>query len=234
MTSSAPERPDGRATRWAGQRDRRRREFVDAALRAISKHGPDVSTEQIADEAGVARPQLYKHFTDAVDLQHAIAERAVSWVHADLAPLWELRGTPMEMIDSAIGSHMTWLSEHSHLYRYLSIHAHIAPPPGRHPITDIKTAICEHLTQLFTHYLTMFGIDTRAAEPVAYGVVGLVESSAVRWLAHPDSLDQAELADLLGRWVWRILDDVLRTGGVELDPDASLAVPDLTFPARPE
>jgi AcrR family transcriptional regulator len=229
-----PERPDGRATRWAGQRDRRRREFVDAALRAIAAHGPDVSTEQIADAAGVSRPQLYKHFTDAVDLQHAIAERAVSWVNADLAPLWELRGTPMEMIHSAITSHMTWLSEHTHLYHYLSIHAHTAPPAGRDPITDIKTAICQHLTLLFGHYLTLFGIDTRVAEPGAYGVVGLVESSAMRWLEHPATMDHAELSALVGRWVWLILDDVLRTGGVELDPNASLAVPTLPFPAHPK
>jgi AcrR family transcriptional regulator len=219
---------DGRAARWAGQRERRRQEFVDAALRAIATHGPDVSTEQIAEEAGVARPQLYKHFADAVDLRHAVAERAVSWVNADLAPLWKLHGSPMEMIHSAISSHMTWLSEHSHLYRYLSRNA------GRDAVTDIKTAICQHLTRLFAHYLALFGIGTRVAEPVAYGVVGLVESSTLRWLEHPDDMDQDELAALLGRWVWRILDDVLRDGGFELDPDLALDVPDLPFPAKPE
>lgn len=219
-------RVDGRAARWAGQRERRRQEFVDAALRAIAEHGPDVSTEQIADEAGVARPQLYKHFADAVDLRHAVAERAVSWVNADLAPLWELRGTPMQMIHSAIGSHMTWLSEHGNLYVYLSRYA------GRDDVTDIKTAICQHLTRLFEHYLGIFGIDGRVAEPVAYGIVGLVESSALRWLANPDGITHDQLVTLLGRWVWRILDDVLRQGGVELDPDLALVAPELPFPAE--
>jgi AcrR family transcriptional regulator len=189
-----------------------------------------VSTERIAEEAGVSRPQLYKHFTDAIDLQHAIAERAASWVNAELAPLWALHGTPMEMIHSAISSHMTWLSEHTHLCRYLSRHAHTAPP-GREPVTDLKTAICQHLTLLFQHYLSIFGIDTRMAERAAFGVVGLVESSTMRWLESPAAMDQAELTGLLGRWVWFILDDVLRAGGVELDPDVTLAFPDLAFPA---
>src|SRR5215469_4167626 len=74
---------DGRAARWAGQQERRRREFVDAAMRAIAEHGPDVSTGQIAAEAGVARTRIYKHFVDAADLQGAIAERALEQVTTD-------------------------------------------------------------------------------------------------------------------------------------------------------
>lgn len=37
MTSS-PGRTDGRAARWSGQRERRRREFVEDAPRAIAAH----------------------------------------------------------------------------------------------------------------------------------------------------------------------------------------------------
>jgi AcrR family transcriptional regulator len=210
------------AARWAGQRERRRQEFVDAALRAIAEYGPEVSTERIAEEAGVARPQLYKHFADAVDLRHAVAERAVSWVNAELAPLWELRGSPMEMIHSAISSHMCWLSEHRNLYLYLSRYA------GRDAVTDIRTAISQHLTRLLEHY---FGIGTRLAEPAAYGVVGLVEATMLRWLDHPGGITRDALTELLGRWVWRIIDDVLRQGGVELDPAAALPATDLPFPA---
>jgi AcrR family transcriptional regulator len=224
-------RRDGRTTRWEGQRDLRRREFVDAALRAISRHGPDVSTEQIAEEAGVARSRMYRYFTDGVDLQRAVADRAVSWVNASLAPLWKLSGTPMEMVRSAINSHMRWLSQHSHLYMYLSRHA---LTDSRTSIVDIKTAICQHLARLFEHYLSIFGIDVRVAEPVAYGVVGMVESSVIRWLDHPNGIEQAELAERLGRWVWNVIDDTLREGGIELDPHAPLDVPDLPFPSEPD
>lgn len=61
-------RHDGRSTRWAGEHQRRRAQFVEAALVAIARHGPETSTEQIAQQAGVARTRLYKHFTDAADL----------------------------------------------------------------------------------------------------------------------------------------------------------------------
>ncbi|ALG10672.1 TetR/AcrR family transcriptional regulator [Kibdelosporangium phytohabitans] len=234
MPSSAhPGSADGRAKRWAGQRDRRRREFVEAALRVIAERGPGVSTEQIAHAAGVARTQLYKHFTDAADVHGAIAERAMQLIHTDLAPLWNLHGTPMEMISSAVGSHTRWLSENQYLYRYLSMHA-LSAGNGPNRITDVKTTIGNHLTRLFEHYLALFSMDTRVAGPVAFGVVGLVDSCTAQWLADPRRIGRDEFVALLARWVWSILDDTLRAGGMELDAHAPLAAPDLKFPPSPE
>lgn len=221
MTSSRSGRPrDGRAARWEGQRERRRRAFVDAALEAIAEHGPDVTTELIAEAAGVARTQVYKHFTDATDLHNAIAERAVELINAELAPLWNLQGTPMQMIDSAVGSHIRFLSDRNNLYRYLNV---------RDAMADVRTTIGRHLTLLLEHYLGVFGIDTRIAGTVAFSVVGMVDASTAHWLENTDDMRETELAALLARWVWRILDDVLREHNVVLAPDAPLAFPDLKF-----
>lgn len=224
MTSpQSAAKADGRTARWAGQHERRRQEFVEAALRAIARYGPEVSTEQIADEAGVARTRLYKHFTDATDLQRAIAERTGEMITAEFAPLWDPPSTAMRMIEDAIGAHTRWLVDNAHLYRYLMRHSLAGPPGSPDVVADVKTAIARQLTVLFETYLTVFGLDPRAAEPVAFALVGLVESSTTRWLENPRGLDQTELAALLARWAWRILDDTLRAGGVELDPHSSLA-----------
>ncbi|NKQ56870.1 TetR/AcrR family transcriptional regulator [Amycolatopsis sp. K13G38] len=217
MTSS-PGRMDGRAARWAGQRERRRREFVAAALRAIAQHGPEVSTEQIAEEAGVARTRVYKYFADGADLQIAIAARVGELITAELAPVWTPRGTPMQMIEAGVEAHTRWLADNENLYRYLTMHS----LSGQDAIADVKTTIATNLTGLFDHYLRLFGLDARLAEPIAFGVVGLVESAAARWLANPSGLTRDELAALLTRWVWRLLDDMMRAGGVELDPHRPL------------
>jgi AcrR family transcriptional regulator len=218
---------DGRAARWAGQRDRRRRQFVDAALQAIAEHGPHVATEHIADAAGVARPQLYKHFDDATDLQRAIADRATELITTALRPLWELQGSAMQMIVVAVEAHTSWLAEHGNLYRYLTLHSQIGRREGRDAVADVKTVIARQLTQLFEYYLTIFGMDTHIAETIAFGVVGLVDSSAAQWLENPHGVTKVELAGLLARWIWRILDDTLRAGGIELDPHRPLPPPAL-------
>lgn len=227
-SSSAPGRTDGRTARWAGQRERRRREFVEAALRAIAEHGPDVSVEQITEEAHVARTGLYKYFADASDLHSAISDRVTELIVAELAPVWNPQGTPMQMIRSGIGAHVGWIAEHVHLYRYLTMHSLSAHVGKQDAITDVKTAIGQHLTRLFAHYLHTFELDTRVAEPIAFAVVGLVESSTTRWLENPHDMEREELTDLLARWVWRLLDDTLQTGGTALDPHQPLTAPDLT------
>lgn len=230
-SSSAPGRTDGRTARWAGQRERRRCEFVDAALRAIAEHGPDVSVEQIAEQAGVGRTRLYKYFADATDLQNAVADRAAELITAELAPAWNPNGTPMQVIKTAIGAHIGWLSEHGHLYRYLTMHSLSAQVSRQNTITDVKTAIALHLTRLFDHYLRVFGINTRSAEPLAFGLVGLVESSTARWLENPNGMARGELTDLLTHWIWRLLDDTLQADGIELDPHQPLTAPN--FITRP-
>nr|CTQ88468.1 Transcriptional regulator, TetR family [Kibdelosporangium sp. MJ126-NF4] len=199
----------------------------------IAERGPGVSTEQIAQEAGVARTQLYKHFTDAADVHGAIVDQALQLIHTELAPLWNLHGTPLEMITSAVDGHTRWLADNRHLYRYLGMHA-LSAGDGPHAIRDVKTTIGTHLTRLFEHYLALFRMDTRVAGSVAFGVVGLVDSCTAHWLDDPRRLDHSEFVALLARWVWRILDDTLRSGGVELDADAPLAAPDLKFPPAPE
>lgn len=220
--SGSTGRTDGRAARWAGQRDRRRREFVDAALRAIAEHGPEVTTEQIADEAGVVRTRVYKHFDDTADLQRAIADRAAELITAELTPLWELTATPMQMITTAVGAHTGWLAEHGDLYRYLTRHSQAGRRDGRDAVTDVKTTIARQLTLLFEHYLTVFELDSRIADALAFGLVGLVDSTTARWLENPQRIERAELDGLLAHWIWRILDDTLRAGGVALDPHVRL------------
>jgi AcrR family transcriptional regulator len=216
---SVDSHPDGRATRWAGQHERRRAEFVDAALEAIAEHGPDVSTEQIAEKAGVARTRLYKHFGDAADLQRAISIRVSELISEELAPVWNPQGSPMEMITTAVGTHLRWLTEHSHLYRYLTRHA----PTGDTP--DVRTAIGVHLSTFFAGYLTAFELDPAPAETIAFGLVGYVESATDRWLSGPRELGPGQLQEHLTGAIWTILDHTLRAGGVELDPHAPLPPP---------
>ncbi|WP_410627304.1 TetR/AcrR family transcriptional regulator [Amycolatopsis sp. cmx-8-4] len=214
---------DGRAARWAGQQERRRAEFVDAALEAIAEHGPDVSTEQIAERAGVARTRLYRHFDGAPDLQRAIAQRAAELVTADLQPLWHPSGSPREMIDAAISTHLHWLTEHAQLHRYLVRTLPSLPEAGR---TDVRGAIARHLSRLFTGYLAAFGLDPAPADTIAFGLVGYVESATTRWLDHPGSLSLPQLTGQLTGTIWAMLDHTLRAGGVELDADRPLPLPD--------
>src|SRR6201995_1276177 len=66
---------DARSERWREHRKKVRGEIVEAAFRAIDRLGPDLSVREIAEEAGTAKPKIYRHFTDKSDLFQAIGKR---------------------------------------------------------------------------------------------------------------------------------------------------------------
>ncbi len=215
---------DGRARRWAGQRARRREEFVEAAITAIGEIGPELSTAQIAARAGVARTRLYRYFDDGEDLQRAIAARVTELVLAELAPLWESRSSVLESFAAVTRGQLRWLTEHTNLYRYLATHS--APQTTSSGVlTDIRTAIGVHLAEKIAEYLRAAELDVRVAEPVAFALVGLVESAATRWLESPGGVSLEELSTDLTVWAWAVVDQATRSAGLTLDPHAIMPRP---------
>ena len=228
MTS--PEPLSGQAARWAGQRERRRAEFVDSALRVIAEQGPGASLEAFAVEAGVARTRVYRHFTDRADLERAISARVAGMIVAELEPLWHPEGSARQMIRGAVGAHVGWLAENHNLYLYLRRQARAdSASDGDAPTLDghegVRRAVADHLTRLFGAYLSLVGVENQTTETLAYAVVGMVESVTERWIEQgaDDSPISAEaILNQLSNWTWAMISEALGTAGVELDPDLPL------------
>lgn len=231
---------DGRAARWEGQRERRRAEFVEAAIAAIEEHGPDVLTEQIAAHAGVPRPRLYRHFDGKADLQQAVCRRILERLTTDLSPIWQGGRSPLELITAVVDTIVRWLTTHSALYRYLAKHsapAHTGTPPDRSDaLTDFTGTLAVRLSRLLKTVLEAGGRDVRGTGPLAFGIVAFAEAAIGRWLAKPECLTAEEFGAGLVRGIWTLLADFLVERGIRVDPDAplpqGLAVTMLD-PARP-
>ncbi|GAB3870945.1 TetR/AcrR family transcriptional regulator [Kibdelosporangium lantanae] len=75
-------------------RDDRRQEVLLAAFDVFAREGYDqAGMQQIADRAGVAKPTVYKHFTDKDTLFVAALGAAADLVHEDnVAAIHQLRG----------------------------------------------------------------------------------------------------------------------------------------------
>ncbi|WP_177242779.1 TetR/AcrR family transcriptional regulator [Amycolatopsis marina] len=221
--TAATDISDGRTTRWAGQRAKRRAEFVDAAVAAIALHGPGVSTEQIAAQAGVARPRLYRHFEDADDLYRAVGHRAAEMLLADMAPvLTEPTGSARTMTHRAVHTFVRWLAQQADLYRYVAHRATASAAGHESVVADIKQAIAAQVGRLLAAYLEALGASSRLADPLSFGVVGMVEATTNRWLDEPGDLTLDDLVESLTSWLWGTFDQVLSGEGATLGPDDPL------------
>jgi len=212
---------DGRATRWAGQQQRRREEFVDAAVQAIAEHGPETSVEQIAARAGVARTRLYRHFQGLDELNRALATRVEAQILEGLAPAWDPSHSPATIIRTAVTTHLTWLTEHDALYQYLVRHS-VVTAGGRDAVTDVKRLISDMLVALLEQYVGLLGLASTLTRPLSFGLVGLVDGAASQWVEDPQGVGTEEMVERLSRFIWSVLDGVLTEAGLEIDPSVPL------------
>jgi AcrR family transcriptional regulator len=214
---------DGRAARWSGQRDKRRAEFVEAALQAIAHYGPQASTEQVADYVGVTRTKLYRYFDGAADLHRSIARRASDMLTARQTPTWNTTARPMDMITRTVSVHLRWRIENPNLYEYLASHSLSDDAHGVAAIHNVNTTVATNLSAVIGAVLCAFGLDERPAGSLAFGSVGFVESATTRWLDDPARAPLPEFTAQLAEWMWSLWNCTLQSGGIHLDPHQPIA-----------
>jgi AcrR family transcriptional regulator len=201
MTETSP--TDGRARRWAGHREARRLEIVDAAVAAIGEHGPDVTTEQIATRAGVSRPGLYRHFEGRDDLQSAIAARSVERLVHELEPVWRPQGRPFDMLARALHAHLRWLSDNANVYRYLKRTSF--GTGGESATTNVRATVAEHVAGMLIDGSLGAEIEPAVAHPLAFGLIGMVDSAAAHWLDEPYGASLDQLVTQLTESCWAVI-----------------------------
>lgn len=217
-------RGDARRDRWKKHRIERRAELVEAALRALDKHGPDFGMEDVAAEAGVTKPVLYRHFTDKADLHLALGQRGTQILFNRLMPALNNELAPVPRIRRVIDAFFTTIEEYPNLYRLLVHHAH----PGDHPpepdiVNEDKEFIATAVTAVLGDYMRAFGLDSGAAEPWAHGVVGLVQNIGEWWL-NRRSMSKDSVVEYTTELIWAAIHGLLNQRGISVDPNKPLEV----------
>jgi hypothetical protein len=90
-----------------------------------------------------------------------------------------------------------------------------------------RDLIATTLTAILGDYLRAFGLDSGGAEPWAYGLTGLVQSTGEWWLRRR-SMSRPHVVAYVSELVWAAVSGVLLNAGIVLDPAQPLP------PIRPE
>jgi AcrR family transcriptional regulator len=201
----------------------RREQIRDAARAAIEEHGPEALTGQIAKRAGLARPNVYRHFASKHDLHHAVACSAYQELRAEIRARLDQCGTPLDVIRAPIEAQVIWADRHQNLYRFLVSRGHQCRFQQR---TVRRGDFAAELAAAATRYFPRLADDPDAAEATLVGLIGLFDASVLRWLNRPVGTRE-QLIDRLTAQAWLILDHHLREFDIHIDP----AVP---LPERPQ
>lgn len=189
----------------------RRQELLDAADRAIRSSGPDVTMEEIAAQAGTAKPVLYRYFGDKGGLYQALAERYVQLVMTTVQDaLGEGTDEPRRRLEAAIDAYLTLVEEQSEIYRFLMHRAVTERAEAHATVADFIRGLGGRLAAVLAEDLRSRGLDAHAAEPWARGIVGMVQVAGDWWLEQK-SMTRERLVDHLVTLLWTGLSDQAET-----------------------
>ncbi|MGH3435935.1 MAG: TetR/AcrR family transcriptional regulator [Sciscionella sp.] len=212
---------DARRDRWSAHRLERRAELVDAALRALAVHGPDLGMDDVANEAGVTKPVLYRHFTDKADLFLALGKHGTGILFERLIPAMNAEEAPVPRIRKALDAFFSVIEEYPNLYRVLVRRSFLDRQVEDDPVTEDKEFIAAALTTLLGDYMRALNLDSGAAEPWAYGIVGMVQNVGDWWLERR-SMSRDSVVEYLTQIIWAAIDGLVRQQGIVIDPHKPL------------
>ncbi|MEU7475760.1 TetR/AcrR family transcriptional regulator [Lentzea sp. NPDC042327] len=213
--------PDARRERWKGHREQRRAEFVEATIAVVAKKGPDVGMEDVAAEAGVSKPVLYRHFTDKSDLYLAVGQKATELLMERMGPALAADGPIRARIERIVDAYLSVIEENPNLYRFVVKGSFVDRPVEKDVAQEDKNLIAATLARILGDYLRAFDMDSGGAEPWAHGLVGMVQNAGDWWLER-QTMSRANLSDYLATIIWHAIDGLLRAGGIQIDPEQPL------------
>jgi AcrR family transcriptional regulator len=216
-------REDGRRTRWAEHRAVRRAQMVEAAVSAIRRQGPGVGMDDIAAEAGVSKPILYRNFTDKTDLYLAVGRWGADRLVAQIAAELDHPRAPRDHLAAVIDVYLAFIEADPDLYRFVVQHRLADRPIEHDPVADYSATVAAHLSRVLGERLRGLGLDSGGAEAWGHGLVGLVQAAGDWWLERK-SMPRAALTEYLTTLVWGGFVGMFAAAGVAPDGPGLWAV----------
>jgi AcrR family transcriptional regulator len=182
----------------ARRRERRREELLDAADRVIHRRGTGVSMDEIASEAGITKPVLYRHFGDKDGLYTALTERYIAELVVALRSAVEATD-PRTRLAATIDAYLSYVEREPERYRFL---LHASDQPRTAPLMeDFRRRHIANCAFAAVETIRRAGLAPGFAEPWAQCVVGMVRAAGTSWL-ESRSLPRAQLVEYLTTILW--------------------------------
>ncbi|MBV8927919.1 MAG: TetR/AcrR family transcriptional regulator [Mycobacteriaceae bacterium] len=223
---------DARRERWREHRKKVRAEIVDAAFRAIDKRGPELSVREIAEEAGTAKPKIYRHFTDKSDLFQAIGERLRDMLWAAIIPTLDVSNDPArEVIRKSVEHYVRLVDEHPNVLRFLIQGRFVEQSESTMRALREGSEITLAMADMFRNELREMELDRDAIELAAFATFGSAASATDWWLGPDENSPRRMPAEKFVAYLTTIMLGAINGTtallGIKIDPDLPIheAVP---------
>jgi AcrR family transcriptional regulator len=175
--------------------------MVKAAVRAIRRFGPAVTMADIAQEAGVSKPILYRQFAGKADLHAEVAGRAADALMAKLQSASDGRARRHLQLASVISAYLEYVDRESRLVGFVTKTPLAIDASALQPAQHFAPALAARIATILSDRLRAAGRDPSPAEAWSVALVGYVQAAADWWF-YRRAVSHAVLAEQLAWLMW--------------------------------
>lgn len=187
----------------------RRRQLLDVALHAFADHGfHGTSMNDVAEAAGVTKPVLYQHFASKKALYgELVDDLGTALEGAIVAAVAEADG-PRQQVEAGFRAYFRWATSQGAAFKVLFADRNRVDHELATAVAKVESMVADRVASL----IVIEGLSDDERHVLAFGVIGLAESTSRHWLGIGlgPGLDADAFADTVAQLAWSGLRGVNR------------------------
>ena len=177
----------------------RRRQLLDSAVVVFASEGlHNASMNDVAARAGVTKPVLYQHFESKHDLYAELLRDLGERLRAEVAKAVADAPGPRQQVELGFAAYFGWVGEHTDGFMVLFAGETRRDPDFARAVEAVERDIADTIAGL----IAVEGLDPERRRLLAYGIVGIAETTARHWLATGGDFSANDLAAQVASLAW--------------------------------
>lgn len=176
----------------------RRRQLLDRAIEIFAANGfHATSMNDVAEAAGVTKPVLYQHFGSKRELYAELLDDVGGQLQAAILQATATADGPRQQVEAGFAAYFRHVDGHRSAFTLLFGSGARLDTEFTEAVRTVEAAIAEAVAGLIDA-----DVDDLHRRTIAYGVIGLAESTSRHWIAEGLDLDPDTLARQVGALAW--------------------------------
>ena len=177
----------------------RRQQLLDVALAAFAADGfHHTSMNELAEAAGVTKPVLYQHFGSKRELYLEVLREVGGRMVDDVAKAIAPANGPRQQVEAGFRAYFEWVARERHGFEVLFAGDTRRDPEFLAELGKVETEFADAIADL----IVVDGMTHERRVLLAYGIVGIGETTCRHWIAADLDLAPADLAQGVADLAW--------------------------------
>lgn len=187
----------------------RRQQLLDVALEAFAAHGyHDTSMNDVAEAAGVTKPVLYQHFDSKKALYTELVVNLGAGLEREILAAVDTASGPRQQVEAGFRAYFRWATSQGPAFQVLFAQRNRTDLDVADAVAKVEAMVADTVARL----IQVDGLSDTERQVLAYGVVGLAETTSRRWLGVGlgPGTDADAFADTVAQLAWSGLRGITR------------------------